>query len=188
MYEWRYLPDITYPFMRADDHGQPLFTMEALPSGLIVRRKLCEMQPVYAAQYPDQWAICMWEPPGDEDDWAAVYGTMENFPKQGVYIFHGESVTPLHLPGRPPTDATTSEFIAQIKRSRVRGKAGKLEDEQKQRKAFDHQADEAVGDLVEERMWPAFGNITPGQRGGSVLTQAGIGESPHLRKPNEVSQ
>lgn len=178
--EWRYLPELRYPAVKIEN-GREVWEDVVTPGGIITaRKKRIEMIQPLRGRYPDHWAICLWAEPNTEEEWARIYGTLENYPAQGVYFWHGPNSSPCLREGLAPTMLTTRQYIDAVKTKR------RLALEERLRKMADEsdaEKEKAIARNADyfESLAPAFLNLNPGKRGGSVSPQGGVGDSPTLR-------
>jgi hypothetical protein len=172
-------PEVIYD----DDEGLPLApdlqpkeepVYKKVPRTMFVPEPIVEMSR-YAAWLDDnQWVLARWFVTPKEE-WEATFHGLLPWPHRGLY-YPGNG----HLPtGEMPDSGNTDYAIQLIQKDRTKTFAEWMNQTEigleRQERDVDRKLDDMIGDLM-----TAWGNPRPGQRGGHVSPQGGVGESPIL--------
>lgn len=129
------------------------------------------------------WVLCQWATPTvTREQWALQLGSQYPYPERGRYVPHAEVSLPR---GMEPNDEQTEFYCRTLQTQMEMSWQEQLDRSQIQAEYFRKQADqqflEQVGDW-EPVNWKQSDPHEPGDQDGSIALQAGIGESPTLRK------
>lgn len=162
LYQWRHTGDLVEVFALHDSAGRPVKEMFTTPGGVLAWRTKTIRQ-LQNPKYRNHWAICYWEPPVPIEKWSEMYGTTEDYPAGGTY-FVGRTI---NREGVPPSRMTTQQFIEACRKVRQKTLAQRVEASLEEDKKAEQSAETMIEDYLTDRV-PAFANLTPGKRGGSV--------------------
>lgn len=129
------------------------------------------------------WVLGEWRPPEvSREAWALQLGDQYPYPERGRYVPHSEVQFPQ---GMAPNDENTEFYCRTLAAQIETSLQEQLDRSQIQadyhRKKADTEFLEMVGEM-EPVSWKQDTPHEPGDHDGSIALQAGIGESPTLRK------
>lgn len=163
-YQWRFCGELTDIYAVFRDDGTKAMDEVYDPNKKLYYAKTRTVRVLQSEKHAKCWAICYWKAPATQKQWLETYGTLEDYPGNGLYMICSGAI---HSEGNPPSEKTTRQFIEEIRRLRRKTVRQRVEEDIEHDKAEDKQAEESIGDFFLDKI-PAFVNVNPGKRGGHV--------------------
>lgn len=163
-YQWRFCGDLIDVFALHHKDGSKVTDHVFDANSGLYLAKTRTIRKLQSEKHAKQWAICYWEAPVSEKQWLNSFGTLEDYPAGGTYMICQGCI---HAEGVPPTRKTTQQFIAEIRKRRMKTVKEHVAEDIAADKRADQKAEAELEEFFLDKV-PAFLNVQPGARGGHV--------------------